>query len=52
MEVVAEGVESVEQRDFLVNQGCAIIQGYLYSRPLSSDDYRAYLAERQQGGAG
>jgi len=42
-EVVAEGVETVEQRDFLLQQGCYIMQGYLFSRPLNSSQYLAYL---------
>jgi diguanylate cyclase (GGDEF)-like protein/PAS domain S-box-containing protein len=32
--VVAEGVETVEQRDFLSASGCRVVQGYLYSGPL------------------
>jgi diguanylate cyclase (GGDEF)-like protein len=32
--VIAEGVETKEQRDFLVEHGCENIQGYLYSEPL------------------
>lgn len=34
LQVVAEGVETREQSDFLVSHGCAVIQGYLYSRPV------------------
>jgi diguanylate cyclase (GGDEF)-like protein/PAS domain S-box-containing protein len=33
LEVVAEGVETPEQRDFLRKEGCHAIQGYLYSKP-------------------
>jgi len=32
--VVAEGVETASQRDFLLRRGCPIQQGYLYGRPL------------------
>ncbi len=34
MEVIAEGVESSAQRDFLVDNGCRVFQGYLYGRPM------------------
>lgn len=33
MSVVAEGVETKEQVDMLMNLGCDIVQGYYYSRP-------------------
>ena len=36
--VVAEGVETELQRDFLVKHGCDILQGYLLSRPLPADE--------------
>ncbi len=34
--VVAEGVETVEQRDLLVAMGCDELQGYLFARPMSA----------------
>ncbi|MBN2628827.1 MAG: EAL domain-containing protein [Spirochaetales bacterium] len=34
LQLIAEGVESVEEKDFLLGEGCRIIQGYLYSRPV------------------
>jgi diguanylate cyclase (GGDEF)-like protein/PAS domain S-box-containing protein len=33
--VIAEGVETEAQRDFLASQGCLCYQGYLFSRPLA-----------------
>ncbi|WP_136525392.1 EAL domain-containing protein [Geomonas ferrireducens] len=41
--VVAEGVETAAQLEFLVKHGCDIIQGYLFSKPLSADDAVEYL---------
>ncbi len=45
--VVAEGVETVEQRDFLLAVGTEFCQGFLYSEPLAPDDFTHYL--RQAG---
>lgn len=39
MSIIAEGVETVEQADFLRDIGCEIIQGYLYSKPLPENDF-------------
>ncbi len=39
MPVIAEGVETVQQADFLRSIGCNYIQGYLYSKPLPEGDY-------------
>lgn len=36
---IAEGVETKEQADFLLNIGCCCIQGYYYSKPLPVSDY-------------
>jgi diguanylate cyclase (GGDEF)-like protein/PAS domain S-box-containing protein len=42
--VIAEGVETDAQRDFLSNQGCFSYQGYLFSRPLPVADFEAYVS--------
>ncbi|WP_374605687.1 bifunctional diguanylate cyclase/phosphodiesterase [Diaphorobacter nitroreducens] len=37
LEVIAEGVETSAQRDWLAHAGCAVYQGYFFSRPLPLD---------------
>jgi EAL domain-containing protein (putative c-di-GMP-specific phosphodiesterase class I) len=41
--VVAEGVETQAQLDFLSNEACAEVQGYLLGRPLPIADYAGLL---------
>jgi diguanylate cyclase (GGDEF)-like protein len=45
--VVAEGVETEEQREFLAGLGCHAFQGYLFSRPLPVDEFEALMAGSQ-----
>jgi EAL domain-containing protein (putative c-di-GMP-specific phosphodiesterase class I) len=53
LDVVAEGVETEAQREFLERYGCLAYQGYLYGRPMSLsgfEDYqRASLATKPHG---
>ena len=42
LDVIAEGVEHVEQRDFLARHGCHAYQGYYFSRPLPISALEAY----------
>lgn len=44
MEVVAEGVETQEQLDFLRSRDCDTLQGYLFSKPLCGAEIAALLA--------
>ena len=37
--IIAEGVETAEQRDFLASVGCHVYQGYLFSRPLPLEEF-------------
>jgi len=41
--VIAEGVETLEQRDFLARSGCHDYQGYLFSRPLPLEGFEQFL---------
>ena len=43
VDVLAEGVETREQANYLSNAGCHEVQGFLYSRPLSSEDCEKML---------
>jgi EAL domain-containing protein (putative c-di-GMP-specific phosphodiesterase class I) len=45
MTVVAEGVETEGQRDFLSSHACDLGQGYLYSHPLPAADATRLLEQ-------
>ncbi|MEM9215040.1 MAG: EAL domain-containing response regulator [Cyanobacteria bacterium P01_F01_bin.150] len=42
--VIAEGVETEAERQFLLSHRCDVIQGYLMSHPLSADDFKSFQA--------
>jgi len=45
LEVIAEGVETPGQVDFLKKRGCEIAQGYFYSHPLSPDAFIEFVVD-------
>ena len=48
LKTIAEGVETVEQRDLLGRLGCDMIQGYLLSRPAPLPAILDWIAQRQR----
>lgn len=45
LNIVAEGVETQEQLHFLQGEGCQLIQGFYFSKPLTIDDATEFLKE-------
>lgn len=43
LEVIAEGVETVEQKNLLLNKGCSHFQGYLFGKPMPIEQFDAAL---------
>ena len=43
LDIIAEGVENKEQKDFLIDNGCRNIQGYYYSRPVPANEMLSIL---------
>ncbi|MPQ70356.1 MULTISPECIES: bifunctional diguanylate cyclase/phosphodiesterase [unclassified Pseudomonas] len=51
MQVIAEGVETVEQEAYIISEGCHEGQGYHYSKPLPARELAAYLKQAQRSNA-
>ena len=45
MKVIAEGVETPLQLEFLKKHGCDIVQGYIYSKPLDLENLKKFIAD-------
>jgi len=44
MQVVAEGVETLEQWQFLLDQGCDLVQGFLLAKPMPAHEFAQVLS--------
>lgn len=51
LQIVAEGVENRAQYNFLIDQACDFIQGYLFARPMTLEDLLDQWAAREDHGA-
>ena len=46
LSVVAEGVETISQKDFLINEKCDIFQGYHYSKPINKKEFELFISKK------
>jgi EAL domain-containing protein (putative c-di-GMP-specific phosphodiesterase class I) len=49
LQVLQEGVETKEQLDFVVENGCRLIQGYYFSKPLAPNEFIDYVKTFNEG---
>ncbi|TYR80706.1 EAL domain-containing protein [Priestia megaterium] len=47
LQVIAEGVEQEHQKEFLLNNDCYYMQGYLFSKPLDKQEFEQFLIRNQ-----
>ncbi|WP_394809420.1 EAL domain-containing protein [Nitrosomonas sp.] len=48
MKVIAEGVETNSQKQLLIAMGCDYAQGFFFSKPLTADQFEAFLLQKGQ----
>lgn len=46
LKIIAEGVETIEQKNLINSLGCPLIQGYYYSKPLTGKDFIDFHNEK------
>lgn len=47
LDVVAEGIETLEQANFLISKNCMGVQGYYFFQPLSEDELQKILLKEK-----
>ena len=48
MRTVAEGVEEKDQVDFLAEEGCDLIQGFYFAKPMPKEEYEEKLSDEMK----
>jgi EAL domain-containing protein (putative c-di-GMP-specific phosphodiesterase class I) len=48
VEIVAEGVETMEHARMLRDIGCGILQGYAFAKPMPADELERFMAARKE----
>ncbi len=48
LDVIAEGVETLEQQQFLIANGCPLAQGYLYSKPIDTESITRLIRSKEK----
>jgi diguanylate cyclase (GGDEF)-like protein len=48
LKIIAEAVEHIDQLNYLTSQGCHLIQGYLFSKPVNADELTRLLNKPQE----
>ena len=48
LRVIAEGVETKEQQEFLIENGCESIQGFYHSKPIPANEFELLMKEKYQ----
>lgn len=48
LDLIAEGIETVEQRDFLMDNNCLFFQGHYYSPPILAEEMKALLLRNKE----
>jgi EAL domain-containing protein (putative c-di-GMP-specific phosphodiesterase class I) len=43
LKIVAEGVESLDQLNYLASEGCNVFQGYYFCKPIPTPEFRKLL---------
>ena len=46
IKVIAEGVESLEQAKMLIDEGCTIMQGYFFAKPMPWQEFEEHLQNK------